>query len=716
MKFRHLILLVFFLQSSNIFFGQTGEFSLRGKITDSTNYDFNNYNCKIFIYNDNEIVAVAKTDFVGKYRFDQLNPNLSKSLKIKLKYINEKGVSREIFVPESQLSTTKKRIQSDKYIEFNFDFSDTLITKNNFLANESSNSIDSNINYKLPTDRKIILSVFKFNEEGTFYRKKLITKDTTHFKYINARYGVDVWSVNNCLYINNRSFPEIDLKSFKIKNQRRYYYPTYLYFTDTSYAYVLKELPNGELKLTKLDLLERSKVSFVNDIFCDFSTCYLRDSLLTFKNEKVTYIGGIFYKTKTRILLRYQSKNNPHIYSNVRSGAILDSILPYFKNYINNETSTNTQLFYELYDIDPYTFKFLTNNYYYDKNGCYYNGIKLNVSVIDSINFKIINFKNYQNIFTDGKTIYKDGLKTNFDPTTFSVKTESVVYDKNGIYYMNNKIQFDYKKEIKGDSIYVVNNGIIYDNQYFIPSFSSNNYRPKIVNISSKDKKAIIQNKMNTLVYKSKSNKPISYFYDLKIKNNKLYYLNKKCDVDFKSFQHICGDYFRDKNEFYLYQKKQGLTKLKTLIKEIKFPIQFINIPQENLLIDNEYIYLDTIKLMKLQKIESLKQVLVNDNHYYYLLPEESFYGRCGAYDFDRYRLEGLSNLYKNFILKNGKVSWYLTICYTYQNTELTHKQISLKKIDNTFMNQINQNFNEGKIYFSELFNSEKEQEYLYFK
>ena len=137
MKFRYLILLVFFLQSSIFFFGQTGYFTLRGKITDSSEPRLVFTNCKIYIYSDSNLVAIAKTDFDGKYQCDQLKPNLSKSLKIKLKYIKGEGVSKEIFVPESQLSTTKKRIQPDKYVEFNYDFCDSLITKNNFLENES---------------------------------------------------------------------------------------------------------------------------------------------------------------------------------------------------------------------------------------------------------------------------------------------------------------------------------------------------------------------------------------------------------------------------------------------------------------------------------------------------------------------------------------------------------------------------------------------------
>jgi len=67
MKIRILIIFVFLFNSTNNLFGQTGLFTLRGKIFDTSSSTIFVTDWKIIIYDNEEIVAITKTELSGTF-------------------------------------------------------------------------------------------------------------------------------------------------------------------------------------------------------------------------------------------------------------------------------------------------------------------------------------------------------------------------------------------------------------------------------------------------------------------------------------------------------------------------------------------------------------------------------------------------------------------------------------------------------------------------
>ena len=733
MKIRILIIFVLLFLSTNILFGQTGQFTLRGKITDSSSPEFIITNCRIYIYSDSNLLYRVNTDFEGKYQCSQLNPSLSKSLNIKLKYFDKNGVDREIDVSKKHLATVKEQIRSDVYVEFNYDVADSLSNfKNEIIKKSSVVQLPESPNIKYPFQKvnvelesttkaknKSILKI-AFTEGGEKAIDKLSDRIETRsrnrkYKKENKKrsriYPIDKYyslytTLKDSLVQNNPNanrilvfflskstkktiFPFIkekndpftnfrktdaefsfgrDINTFYYKgkpvdiapssdiyivhryecekplnfsnpNHSSFYYYDYIWTTNFKEYYSKDKLV---LKLDRKDTTiefisnsnyfkianttynfddETQSVQQIDSIslnshaignfLCDSIQCYYKNNRITFQNEPITHVYSNYFKTSTSLL-----KYNYH-------------------RYIFHKDD-----FKELLKVNGHSLIYVQGQFMKDQNDVYFEGKPVH---IPKSNINKVTFFENSLFYTDSQYIYFEDKRLNQDFSSFTFISDECFSDKNGIYQLNlskkyrmdsiSLIPFHYSFPFIKDSVYIFKNAssgenrryVKYNNQLFDCSTNSFYY-----DIPHELLKMETFNIFDLSPYVD-SNSHFNYNHCLFKYRNKLYYYDKFCNVDAKTFKALYypsnrTKYFVDKDKVYLYEVSKGFVVLDS-IEPKKF--RQYN-PIRGLMQDDNFIYFENNKILNIQNIISVDYIeysrpdrqppgcgMDKSNHYY---------------------------------------------------------------------------------------------------
>jgi len=312
------------------------------------------------------------------------------------------------------------------------------------------------------------------------------------------------------VYFLGKKLKDVSTKKFEILDEKyvKDYKNLYNLKTDSLFFFSIDEIKPKKVSIDGLDVksfkvLENSKDVTSIDYFVDKNNIY-------YAYEDLEKIQGAD-KNSFEILSYYIAKDKNNVYYKGTKMENVDSAsVKTFGNFIGKDKN---RVFYitgneDIEDVDASSFEIMGDTRYFrDKN---------NIFVIK-----------YSNDFPDGEGFIK---LPNIDRNSFITLSEEIGKDKNGVYYIDEKINGINPNNIKviekiGQDNYILQSG----NNYYL-TFNSNEG-----------------------MYESKNNK---------IEAKKINNLN----IDFSTFKYFgILNYYKDKNSFY-YHSDNDLKKIKSEI------------------------------------------------------------------------------------------------------------------------------------------------------
>jgi hypothetical protein len=444
---------------------------------------------------------------------------------------------------------------------------------------------------------------FSLDKNGVYYQSKLVSTDTTGFEILTykrkeekdkATYTLlPIWKTQQGVFIEAKKIQGIDPLSVKSIDN--------CYLKDKNHLYYYDKLVAGA---QVAHLME----NFANDeIISDGKNVYYEGEPIHYQGENITQVNRYFFKTPTKVL-----------YFCNEGDFIFKELLPYF---------------------DIPTLKAVNGTYAADKNHLYkpapYIPVDKNIYLaIPNVKKELldkIKFFPQGRFFTDTENIYLEGeLQKHYDAATFNIFSDEVdyyQYDKNGIYHFTDKLKFNYTEPIQyGKNTFYVNGMVIYLNQVYRGNYYTLT-EEELEKIKQKGNIGFIDGK---LVVMSTDD------YGYQKRGNELYYNGKLQNVDVATFQEKDG-FCTDKNYVY-FSSSKGLTPVKG------YDIASLRRFWGSFLIDKDYLYWETQRLIKSEKVELLavyagyrmqcSQDRTPSSDYYLLKNKEGYYLlECIGYD-----------------------------------------------------------------------------------
>ena len=395
--------------------------------------------------------------------------------------------------------------------------------------------------------------IFAVDKNGVYYKDNFIKIDTTGFNIVECKATYNKngnYIGEECIWrTNQKVFNKVE--EMKISDPTTFVSVTSNYFKDKNFLYYFDQKIEG----ADISSLQKTPADD-NDFISDKNNTYHKGKLFKYQGESVQYIGGNLYKT-TKYVLRY---NNGEF---IQLPSYFD--IPTLKK-INKK-----------YFIDK-------NHLYCDDDNTSINPPNLKMPIAKENLNKI---KVFDVFVVDGNRVYnRKNLMKNYDAATFATFPDQYYYqyDKNGIYNWNYKLPFHYTHPPKyGKNLFYIKNQnlFIYENQAYYRAYKDSLYAeqlsPKQIEILKEGKTSL-----KTLLFPDKI-------------------ASSKREIDLTIFEEI--DYFLYKNKYNVYYYDRWNKKLsvvkgfdKTTLKR-KF---------NNFLIDSNYLYYHTTKLLKNKEIELL--------------------------------------------------------------------------------------------------------------
>lgn len=412
------------------------------------------------------------------------------------------------------------------------------------------------------------------DKNGIYVKGNFVATDTTGFTFLGINNKDLLWKTNTSVYKNTTLLPQISAKEFiRLPDQNRENYSG-IYFKDNANIYYFDKKINGA-DLATADLVDND-----SQMFYDKNHLYKDGAIVTFGGEPVLHVNNFLNKTATKVL--FQGKAIPN--------------------------------------IDAKTLVGLSRNYAKDKNNIY--GIDytkgvmtLPINKADFNNIKVWDHTNSAYI-TDGKSLFYQNYifaKKELDVATFGTfGFTDFVYDKNGVYkrlydkklekVVYDKFPFKYTDPVNSRNVQITAGSslyVYYNNQAYEESTNTlyENVTPQQIETSKN--RAHTPNMIRLAKFDGKTVLKTTFDYNLYKAGHAVYYDTKKTSADAETFEKIDYNYYKDKNNVYIYNREKGLLVLNSInAKSVKNFNGFI--------VDGSYLYIGETRVINSQEIEIL--------------------------------------------------------------------------------------------------------------
>ena len=418
------------------------------------------------------------------------------------------------------------------------------------------------------------------DKNGIYYQGVFFPIDTTGFKVVGEKErprgeggvykGVEyLWRTNQKAFLGTQEIEVADPTSFEAVE-----YFSGCYFKDKDYLYYYENKIVGSHSPSV-----RTNKYF--ELISDKNNTYYKGEPVLYKGERIENINNILFKTSKYVLYR-----------------------PDF--------GLGSLKWIEMEEVDAKTLRPLSKHYAMDKDHIFYERYQVLIAKKNFANIRVFDQLDSQYI-SDGETVYLESAginyKTDYDAPTFEmIPNSNFKYDKNGIYYVDDKkMPFHYTEPpIFGkNTFYDSDKGdyVIYLNQAFYPFEEGEeqylpNLTPKEIEDLKEGKLLLVNNATG------KKNKIQEVFdYDLYKANNKIYIAQTPQKADANTFVRLGGSFYKDKNKVYYYDRWIGEEKLQ-VVKGYDTPT--LTTLGNGFLADKNYCYYGTIRLFKNKNVDLL--------------------------------------------------------------------------------------------------------------
>lgn len=402
-------------------------------------------------------------------------------------------------------------------------------------------------------------NVFAKDKNGIYYRGEFLQMDTGGFEVLGEfdRKGDQAGNYRGEDFIwKNKDFVFFKTQKLEVSDPHSFHFNGYDFYDKNCSYYI--------------DFSEDKRIfeKICGENF-DPSVVYWKGKKLFYKGEIVQKVNAVLMKTSKYVL----------VWSNG------------FEEHLS-----------EVENIDNQSLTGLSEYYAKDKNRAYY---QTNIVPIPTERLpfvKVFDQVNSQYI-TDGEVIYQNDsiLRKGLDAKTFGMFPKSDFYfDKNGIYdreydkrsneIVNRKFPFTYKSPVSAKNSFYADGYLVYENQAVYPSWGEKDkyfkdltaeqidlLRKEKISLENIDNKAISVEVLDYNLYKAEG---------------KIYWNGKPTSVDANTFERV-GNFFKDKNNVYVYSRYDGLKIVQGIDN------QQIKVTGNGFYDDGKYLYYRIHKIIK---------------------------------------------------------------------------------------------------------------------